>query len=94
MRELYFEAMRWAIEHYFGWDRLQQEETFSTWFKPGEARIITADGTDAGWIQQRQEEAAGFSRVQSTLHQRCREEASVPLLSGTSSPLPGFGPRQ
>ena len=55
VRELYFETMRWAIERYFGWNRLQQEENFSTWFKPNEARIITVDGTDAGWIQQRQD---------------------------------------
>jgi hypothetical protein len=48
VRELYFETMRWAIERYFGRNRLQQEENFSTWFKPNEARIITADGTDAG----------------------------------------------
>ena len=55
VRELNFETMRWAIERYFGWNRLQQEENFSTWFKPNEARIITVDGTDAGWIQQRQD---------------------------------------
>ena len=60
VRELYFETMRGAIEPYFGWNRMQQEESFSTWFKPNEARIITADGTDAGWIQQRQNTAEIF----------------------------------
>jgi ribosomal protein S18 acetylase RimI-like enzyme len=55
VRELYFETMRWAIERAFGWNRQHQEENFSTWFKPNEARIITADGTDVGWIQQRQD---------------------------------------
>jgi ribosomal protein S18 acetylase RimI-like enzyme len=60
VRELYFETMRWAIERYFGWNRLQQEENFSTWFKPNEARIITVDGTDAGWIQQRQDAGESF----------------------------------
>ncbi|HEX4227839.1 MAG TPA: GNAT family N-acetyltransferase [Bryobacteraceae bacterium] len=60
VRELYFETMRWAIERYFGWNRLQQEENFSTWFKPNEARIITADGTDAGWIQQRHDASEIF----------------------------------
>src|SRR5579859_6265094 len=55
VRELYFETMRWAIERCFGWDRSHQEESFAKWFKPGEACIIMADGTDAGWIQQRQE---------------------------------------
>ena len=55
VRELYFETMRWAIERYFGWDRAQQEESFSKWFKPAEASIITADWTDAGWIQRRED---------------------------------------
>jgi hypothetical protein len=55
VRELYFETLRWAIERYFGWSPLQQEENFSTWFRPNEVRIITADGMDAGWIQQRQD---------------------------------------
>ena len=53
-RGLYFETMRWAIERHFGWDQTQQENSFVKWFKPAEVSIITADGTDAGWIQQRQ----------------------------------------
>ena len=55
VRELYFDTMRWVIERYFGWNRAQQKETFSIWFKPSETRIITADGTDVGWIQQRED---------------------------------------
>jgi ribosomal protein S18 acetylase RimI-like enzyme len=52
-RGLYFETMRWAIERLFGWDKAHQEESFAEWFKPDEVSIITADGTDVGWIQQR-----------------------------------------
>ena len=59
-RGLYFETMRWAIEHHFGWDEAQQEESFAGWFKPDEVSIITADGADVGWIQQRPDRDAIF----------------------------------
>ncbi|MGB6686705.1 MAG: GNAT family N-acetyltransferase [Terracidiphilus sp.] len=59
-RRLYFETMRWAIEHHFGWDETRQEASFAEWFKPEEVSIITTDGTDVGWIQQRQERDAIF----------------------------------
>jgi len=52
--------MRWAIEHHFGWDEAQQEESFAGWFKPDEVSIITADGADVGWIQQRPDRDAIF----------------------------------
>ena len=51
-RGLYFETMRWAIERVFGWDEARQYASFSEWFKPEEVSVITADGVDAGWIQQ------------------------------------------
>jgi ribosomal protein S18 acetylase RimI-like enzyme len=53
-RRLYFETMRWAIESQFGWGEAHQEASFTTWFNPGEVSIITADGADVGWLQQRQ----------------------------------------
>lgn len=54
-RRLYFETMRWAIERVFGWDEARQHASFAEWFTPGEVRVITADGLDVGWIQQRLE---------------------------------------
>jgi ribosomal protein S18 acetylase RimI-like enzyme len=59
-RALYFETMRWAIERLFGWDQAHQEESFAGWFQPDEVSIITADGTDVGWIQQRTDRDAIF----------------------------------
>jgi ribosomal protein S18 acetylase RimI-like enzyme len=59
-RGLYFETMRWAIERLFGWDETHQEESFAGWFQPDEVSIITADGADVGWIQQRPEREAIF----------------------------------
>ena len=52
-RRLYFETMRWAIERVFGWDEARQHASFAEWFKPEEISVITADGLDVGWIQQR-----------------------------------------
>jgi len=52
-RGLYFETMRPMIERLFGWDQTRQEENFAGWFKLDEVSIITVDGIDAGWIQQR-----------------------------------------
>ena len=52
-RRLYFETMRWAIERVFGWDEARQQASFAEWFKPEEVSVITADGLDVGWIQQR-----------------------------------------
>ncbi len=45
--------MRWAIERVFGWDEARQHASFAEWFKPEEVSVITADGLDVGWIQQR-----------------------------------------
>ena len=52
-RALYFETMRSMIELLFGWDQTRQEENFAGWFKLDEVSIVTVDGIDAGWIQQR-----------------------------------------
>jgi GNAT superfamily N-acetyltransferase len=52
-RGLYFETMRWMIERLFGWNQAHQEESFAGWFALDEVSIITADGVDVGWLQQR-----------------------------------------
>ncbi len=57
-RQLYFETMGWAIERLFGWDQAKQEASFAGWFNPDEINIITANGVDAGWIQQRESDGA------------------------------------
>ena len=72
-RELYLETMRWIIERMFGWDRAVEEETFARFFKLDEARIITADGRDVGWIQE-QSDAESIVLVHSMLRRRCRGE--------------------
>src|SRR5579863_3470350 len=59
-RQLYFETMRPAIERLFGWDQERQEASFAEWFDHDEASIILADGVDAGWTQQREEDGAIF----------------------------------
>ena len=59
-RGLYFATMRWAVERIFGWDEAHQKESFDGWFKPNEVSIITADGADVGWIQQRQDHDSIF----------------------------------
>jgi ribosomal protein S18 acetylase RimI-like enzyme len=59
-RRLYFETMRWAIERVFGWDEVREHASFSEWFKPAEVSVITADGLDVGWIQQRLDNNAIF----------------------------------
>ena len=71
-RQLYFETMRWAIERVFGWDEARQHASFAEWFKPEEVSVITADGLDVGWIQQRLDDN-GILLDQSTSHQRCSE---------------------
>ncbi|MGA2535542.1 MAG: GNAT family N-acetyltransferase [Terracidiphilus sp.] len=55
-RNLYFETMRWVIERLFGWDQAREEENFAGFFKLDEVSIITVDGFDAGWIQERSED--------------------------------------
>src|SRR5579863_7617155 len=45
--------MRWMIERLFGWDQAREEESFSRYFNLDEVRIITADGRDVGWVQDR-----------------------------------------
>jgi ribosomal protein S18 acetylase RimI-like enzyme len=59
-RRLYFETMRSAIERVFGWDEARQHASFAEWFKPEEVSVITADGLDAGWIQQRLDDNSIF----------------------------------
>jgi GNAT superfamily N-acetyltransferase len=59
-RRLYVETMRWAVERVFGWDESGQYKSFAEWFKPEEVSVITADGLDAGWIQQRQDDNGIF----------------------------------
>ena len=59
-RSLYFETMRPAIESIFGWDEARQIASFNGWFKPEEVSVITVDGLDAGWIQQRLDHDAVF----------------------------------
>jgi ribosomal protein S18 acetylase RimI-like enzyme len=59
-RQLYFETMREAIERIFGWDQAHQEASFAGWFNPDEVNIIVANGVDAGWIQQREDDGAIF----------------------------------
>ena len=44
--------MRWIIERLFGWDPAREDKTFAQFFKLDEARIITADEQDVGWIQE------------------------------------------
>jgi GNAT superfamily N-acetyltransferase len=51
-RNLYFETMREIIDRLFGWDQIREEKNFARFFKLDEARIITADGQDVGWIQE------------------------------------------
>jgi GNAT superfamily N-acetyltransferase len=51
-RDVYFATMRWIIESLFGWDQVREEENFARFFKLDEARIITVDGRNVGWIQQ------------------------------------------
>jgi ribosomal protein S18 acetylase RimI-like enzyme len=60
VRSLYFETMRWAIERIFGWNQDGQEASFAEWFNPEEVSIITVDGRDVGWIQQRTEHDSIF----------------------------------
>ncbi len=57
-RRLYFETMRWAIERVFGWDEARQHASFAEWFKADEVSVITADGLDVGWIQQRLDDSS------------------------------------
>jgi GNAT superfamily N-acetyltransferase len=49
---VYLETMRWIIELLFGWDKAREEANFARFFKLDEVSIITADGRDAGWIQE------------------------------------------
>ena len=51
-RDVYFATMRWMIETLFGWDQVREEVNFASFFKLDEARIITADGRNIGWIQE------------------------------------------
>jgi GNAT superfamily N-acetyltransferase len=51
-RNLYFETMREIIDRLFGWDQSREEKNFARFFKLDEARIITVDGHDVGWIQE------------------------------------------
>lgn len=59
-RSVYFETMRWIIERLFGWEQAREEKNFVDFFRISEVRIITVDGQDVGWIQERLEEDAIF----------------------------------
>jgi ribosomal protein S18 acetylase RimI-like enzyme len=59
-RRVYFETMRSMIERLFGWNQTRQEETFTRWFNLDEVSIITVDGIDVGWIQQRADSSEIF----------------------------------
>jgi ribosomal protein S18 acetylase RimI-like enzyme len=59
-RRLYFETMRERIERLFGWDQEGQEASFAEWFKADEVRIVMANGSDVGWVQQRPDGEAIF----------------------------------
>jgi len=48
--------MRWIIERLFGWDPAREGKNFAQFFKLDEARIITADEQDVGWIQEQVED--------------------------------------
>src|SRR6202034_4004197 len=52
VRDVYFATMRSIIESLFGWDQVREEENFARFFRVDEARIITAEGRNAGWIQE------------------------------------------
>jgi hypothetical protein len=51
-RDVYFATMRWIIESLFGWDQAREEGNFARFFKLDEARIITVEGQNVGWIQE------------------------------------------
>jgi GNAT superfamily N-acetyltransferase len=57
-RAVHVETMRWIIERLFGWDEVREHENFHQFFRLEEVRIITADGRDAGWIQQQVEQGS------------------------------------
>lgn len=59
-RSLYLETMRDITEALVGWDQRRQEEGFAGWFELSQARIITADGRDVGWMQTRVSEGEVF----------------------------------
>jgi len=59
-RALYFETMRWIIEHLFGWDEAREERNFANFYDAGGVRIITADGVEVGWMQELTDEATIF----------------------------------
>lgn len=52
-RQVYYDTMRWLIEQLFGWNQEQEDSKFADQFKLEEARIITADGQNVGWLQTR-----------------------------------------
>src|SRR6266481_4932908 len=57
-RDVYFATMRLIIESLCGWDQMREEENFARFFKLDEARIITADGRNVGWIQEQVDDAS------------------------------------
>jgi GNAT superfamily N-acetyltransferase len=54
-RRLYFETMRWAIERVFDGMKLGNTRASPSGSSPRRLAVITADGLDVGWIQQRLE---------------------------------------
>lgn len=49
-KRLYFAEMNWIIEE-LHLDRIAQAASFQQQWLPTEVRIITLDGSDAGWLQ-------------------------------------------
>jgi hypothetical protein len=70
------------IDDEVGWHEAHQEQSFAGWFKPDEVSIITADGTDVGWIQQRPDRDAIFP---GSIY-------VIPTMQGKASALTSSGP--
>jgi ribosomal protein S18 acetylase RimI-like enzyme len=47
---LHVAAMRYLVEHVWGWEDAQQEQFFDDHFDPTHARIIVVDGVDIGVV--------------------------------------------
>jgi ribosomal protein S18 acetylase RimI-like enzyme len=51
-RSVFLATMGDVIRQLFGWDDARQAEHFAEFFRVDEARIITSNGRDVGWIQE------------------------------------------
>jgi len=59
-RRITHETMRPLVEQLFGWDEDHQVEKFARQWNADEARIITVEDADAGWLQTAPVEDAVF----------------------------------